>query len=73
LDELTNIITKKEKTASGVLAFSRQFNPGQLLTPFSDVKKTGKNVVVGISNDDFKSFGWHERLRHAANKPVGDG
>jgi hypothetical protein len=38
LDELSNILTQKEKTDEGVLVFSKQFKLGHLLKPFSDVK-----------------------------------
>jgi hypothetical protein len=41
LSELASILTKKEKTDTGVLVFSRQFKIGQLLKPFSCVKKQG--------------------------------
>jgi hypothetical protein len=38
LDELRNILTKKEKSDEGVLVFSQQFKLGHLLQPFSRVK-----------------------------------
>jgi hypothetical protein len=44
LSELTSILTKKEKTDTGVLLFSRKFKIGQLLKPFSDAKKQGKSL-----------------------------
>ena len=45
LDELSNILTKKEKTDEGVLVFSKQFKLGQLLKPFSSVKKQGYTLI----------------------------
>jgi hypothetical protein len=51
LDELTNILTKKEKRDEGVLIFSKQFKTGQLLKPFSVVKKQGyslKSILVSM-------------------------
>jgi hypothetical protein len=44
LDELTSVLTKKEKTAEVVLTFSKQFKIGQLLKPFSAVKKQGHSM-----------------------------
>jgi hypothetical protein len=41
LDELGNILTKKEKADEGILIFSKQFNIGRLIKPFSKVKKMG--------------------------------
>ncbi|MDR0713709.1 MAG: hypothetical protein LBF89_05565, partial [Bacteroidales bacterium] len=46
LSELTSILTKKEKTDTGVLVFSRQFKIGQLLKPFSEAKKQGKPMLL---------------------------
>ena len=46
LDELRNILTKKEKLDEGVLVFSKQFNMGQLLKPFSEVKKQGYSLMI---------------------------
>ena len=45
LNELSNILTKKEKTDNGVLLFSKQFKIGQLLKPFSEVKKHGISLM----------------------------
>jgi len=45
LNELSNILTKKEKTDEGVLVFSKQFKLGQLLKPFSEVKKQGYSLM----------------------------
>jgi hypothetical protein len=45
LNELSNILTKKEKTDDGVLVFSKQFKIGHLLKPFSDVKKQGYSLM----------------------------
>jgi len=45
LNELSNILTKKEKTDEGVLVFSKQFKIGHLLKPFSDVKKQGFSLM----------------------------
>jgi hypothetical protein len=45
LDELDNILTKKGKTDAGILIFSKQFNVGRLLQPFSKVKKMGISLV----------------------------
>ena len=45
LNELSNILTQKEKTNEGVLAFSKQFKIGSLLKPFSSVKKQGHPLM----------------------------
>jgi len=46
LNELSNILTQKEKANEGVLVFSKQFKIGQLLKPFSDAKKQGYSVML---------------------------
>jgi len=46
LNELSNILTKKEKTDEGVLSFSKQFNIGRLLKPYSFVKKQGFSLML---------------------------
>ena len=46
LDELRNILTEKEKTDEGVLVFSKQFKIGQLLKPYSAIKKQGYSLVL---------------------------
>ena len=46
LDELSNILTQKEKTDEGVLVFSKQFKIGQLLKPFSSVKQQGYSLML---------------------------
>jgi len=46
LDELTSILTKKENRDEGVLVFSKQFKIGQLLKPFSEVKKQGYSFML---------------------------
>ena len=51
LDELSNILTRKEKTDEGVLVFSKQFKLGQLLRSFSEAKKQGiplKNILIAL-------------------------
>jgi len=45
LDELGNILTKKEKLDEGILGFSKQFNIERLLKPFSGVKKKGISLM----------------------------
>jgi hypothetical protein len=45
LNELSNILRQKEKADEGVLAFSKQFKIGQLLKPFSVVKKQGYSLM----------------------------
>jgi len=45
LDELRNILTQKDYTDDGVLVFSKQFKLGQLLSPFSEVKKQGYSLM----------------------------
>jgi hypothetical protein len=45
LDELDNILTKKEKADAGILFFSKQFNIGRLLKPYSKVKKMGISIM----------------------------
>jgi len=45
LNELSNILTQKEKTDEGVLVFSKQFKIGRLLKPFSEVKKQGFSLM----------------------------
>ena len=45
LSELSNILTQKEKTDEGVLVFSKQFKIGQLLKPFSSIKKQGYSLM----------------------------
>ena len=44
-NELSNILTKKEKTDEGVLVFSKQFKIVRLLKPFSEVKKQGFSLM----------------------------
>jgi len=46
LNELSSILTQKEKTDEGVLVFSKQFKIGQLLKPFSEIKKHGYSLMV---------------------------
>jgi hypothetical protein len=46
LNELSSILTKKEKRDDGVLVFSKQFKLGQLLKPFSEVKKQGYSLML---------------------------
>ena len=46
LDELSAILTKKEKRDEGVLVFSKQFKIGHLLKPFSSVKKQGYSLML---------------------------
>jgi hypothetical protein len=46
LNELSNILTQKEKRDGGVLTFSKQFKVGQLLKPFSYVKKHGYSLML---------------------------
>ena len=41
LDELGDILSKKEKTDEGVLVFSKRFNIGRIMKPFSTIKKKG--------------------------------
>ena len=51
LSESASILMEKEKPDSGVLDFSKQFKIGQLLQPFSGLKKQGKpllSVLVAI-------------------------
>jgi len=45
LDELNNILTKKEKMNEGVLAFSKQFKIERLLKPLASVKKQGYSLM----------------------------
>ena len=45
LNELSNILTQKEKTDTGVLTFSKQFKIEQLLKPFSAAKKQGRSLM----------------------------
>jgi hypothetical protein len=45
LNELSSILTQKEKTDEGVLVFSKQFKIGHLLKPFSDIKKQGYSLM----------------------------
>jgi hypothetical protein len=45
LNELRNILTRKEKADEGVLTFSKQFKIGQLLKPFSAAKKQGYSLM----------------------------
>jgi hypothetical protein len=46
LDELSNILLQKNKKDEVVLEFSKQFKIGQLLKPFSDVKKQGYSLML---------------------------
>jgi len=46
LSELGNILRQKEKRDDGVLVFSKQFKIGQLLKPFSEVKKQGYSLMI---------------------------
>lgn len=41
LDELTNLLSNKDKTVAFVVGFSKQFNISQLMRPFSSFKKSG--------------------------------
>jgi hypothetical protein len=45
LSESASILMEKEKPDSGVLDFSKQFKIGQLLQPFSGLKKQGKPLL----------------------------
>ena len=45
LNELSAILSKKAKTDEGILFFSRQFKIGQLLKPFSHIKKQGYSLM----------------------------
>ena len=45
LDELSNILRQKEGTGEKILSFSKQFNMGQLLKPFSTAKKQGYPLI----------------------------
>ena len=45
LNELSNILTQKEKADEGVLVFSKQFKIRKLLKPFSAVKKQGHSLM----------------------------
>jgi hypothetical protein len=45
LSELSNILIQKEKADEGVFVFSKQFKIGQLLKPFSTVKKQGHTLI----------------------------
>jgi hypothetical protein len=45
LEELASILTKKEKMDEGILHFSKQFKTGQLLKPFSGVKRQGYTLI----------------------------
>jgi len=46
LDELSNILTKKENRDEVVLSFSKQFKLGHLLKPFSTDKKQGYSLML---------------------------
>ena len=46
LEELSKILRQKEKADEGVLTFSKQFQIGQLLKPFSEVKKQGYSLML---------------------------
>jgi len=46
LNELSNILTQKEKRDEGVLVFSKQFKIGHLLKPFSAAKKQGYSLML---------------------------
>ena len=45
LNELSNLLTQKEKADEGVLTFSKQFSIGRLLKPFSTIKKQGYSLM----------------------------
>jgi hypothetical protein len=45
LNELSTILTQKEKVDETVLNFSKQFKIGHLLKPFSEVKKQGYSLM----------------------------
>jgi hypothetical protein len=45
LEELSSILTKKEKRDGGVLHFSKQFKIEHLLKPFSGVKQQGFTLM----------------------------
>jgi hypothetical protein len=73
LSELTSILTKKEKTDTGVLVFSRQFKIGQLLKPFSSVKKQGKSMLSVLVAMILSRLGGMSGLCDAANRQFRDG
>jgi hypothetical protein len=45
LNELSAILSKKEKANEGILFFAKQFKIGHLLKPFSQVKKQGYSLM----------------------------
>jgi hypothetical protein len=45
LEELSGILTKKEKRDGGILHFSKQFKIGHLLKPFCSVKQQGLTLM----------------------------
>jgi hypothetical protein len=45
LNELSAILSNKEKSDGGILFFSKQFKIGQLLKPFSHVKQQGYSLM----------------------------
>jgi hypothetical protein len=57
LDESASIPTKKEKMERVVLNFSRQFKIGQLLKPFSGVKKQGNTLISVVVTLILSRFG----------------
>jgi len=46
LNELSNILRKKERTDEGVLGFSKQFKIGHLLKFYANVKKQGYSLML---------------------------
>jgi len=57
LDELRNILTRKEKRDEGILIFSKQFNLGPLLRPFSEAKKKGYSLMCILITMLLSRFG----------------
>jgi len=46
LDELSNILTRKEKTDETILSFSKRFKIGKLLKPYEVIKKQGYSLML---------------------------
>jgi hypothetical protein len=73
LDELTNIVTQKEKTDAGVLVFSKEFKIGRLLKPFASVKKQGYTLVSVLVAMILSRLGGLKLVRHATNRQFANG
>jgi len=70
---LSNILTRKEKTDGGILSFSKHFKIGQLLKPFSDVKRQGYSLMLILVALILSRFWGMNVLRRTKNRKYSTG